>query len=76
LSNLYESRMNVKNDKMYLLHSESHKWKRLSKKYKIITIIFTDLDIAKAWVATRIRHSFSSSYQRKSLLFYHCKIDS
>jgi len=39
--------------------------------FKRTTIFFTDLDIAKAWGSTRIRHSSSSSYQRKSLLFYY-----
>ena len=43
---------------------------------KQYNLLFTDLDIAKAWVATRIRHSFSSSPQRKSFLFYTYKINS
>jgi len=68
LSTFDENRMNINNDKMFIILFGISLWKQFSKinknNCKYLQLFLTDLEATKAWLATRVRHSFSSSCQR------------
>jgi len=77
LSDIRENRINMKSDKMRLLYLEYlvlRLFSDLNKTVKTLInarsklAVLTDSDFAKAWVSTRIRHSFSLGCQRLFLL--------